>query len=218
MNFFAWPKHFNYYYSIIWRGCFFQVPLNDHVNCPPLVRQKFERREFQFTTIGGCLYQLYWTIFGYSRLVFASKVYPYWTIHTLVGSILFILFNFLAVVVLLNVLVGMITKTLDSIEANIDTEWKFSRSGIYADFISEESRVPSPFNIFPSVRMALKMLNKLIRLLHGSNALAFATNPEYKAKMRKRQLGMWQWITSLSWTDNYILTWVDLSLISIDAL
>ncbi|XP_075264242.1 uncharacterized protein LOC142356166 [Convolutriloba macropyga] len=161
---------------------------NDSIACPLLVRQKYERHEFQFTTLGGCLYQLYWTIFGYSSLVFASKVYPYWTIHTLVGSILFVLFNFLAVVVLLNVLVGMITKTLDSIEENIDTEWKFSRSGIYADFISDDSRLPSPFNVFPSVRKLLRLLNKLDSMCFNLKWLNYAADPEYRVKVRKKKV------------------------------
>ncbi|XP_075250188.1 short transient receptor potential channel 4-like [Convolutriloba macropyga] len=129
--------------------------------CPFYLRKRYQQEEFQFQTIGGCLYQLYWTLFGYSDIVFASKVYRHWTLHTLVGSCLFIMFNFLAVVVLLNVLIGMITKVLDKIEDNIDVEWKYARSSIYAQFINDSYCLPPPFNIVPTMHHLLKLLAKI---------------------------------------------------------
>ena len=83
----------------------------------------------------------------------------------------------------------MITKTLDSIEENIDTEWKFSRSGIYADFISDDSRLPSPFNVFPSVRKLLRLLNKLDSMCFNLKWLNYAADPEYRVKVRKKKVG-----------------------------
>ena len=158
-----------------------------HKNCPDFINQKVKKDEFQFTTMGGCLYQLYWTLFGYSDIVFASKVYKDWTLHTFVGSILFILFNFVAVVVLLNVLIGMITKTLDNIEENIDTEWKFARSNIYAEYIGENSSLPSPFNIFPSLRKMMLLFAKLWELCTGSDKMLHYAKPNLRAEQKKRQ-------------------------------
>ena len=132
--------------------------------CPQYLHKRYRQDEFQFQTIGGCLNQLYWTLFGYSDVVFASKVYRDWTLHTLVGSCLFIVFNFLAVVVLLNVLVGMITKVLDNIEDNIDVEWKFARSSIYAQFIGDSYCLPPPFNIIPSVSTILWLFAKFYKM------------------------------------------------------
>ena len=158
-----------------------------YTKCPDLIWNRVKKGEFQFTTLGGCLYQLYWTLFGYSDIVFASKVYANWTLHTFVGSILFILFNFVAVVVLLNVLIGMITKTLDNIEENIDTEWKFARSNIYAEYISDSDCLPAPFNIFPSLRKILLGLAKLWHACYKSEKLLFYAKPGLKDVKRRRQ-------------------------------
>ncbi|XP_075242690.1 short transient receptor potential channel 7-like [Convolutriloba macropyga] len=158
--------------------------------CPIYVRKRYEKDEFQFQTLGGCLYQLYWTLFGYSNIVFASKVYQHWTLHTLVGSCLFIMFNFLAVVVLLNVLIGMITKVLDNIEANIDVEWKFARSSIYAEFINDSYCLPPPFNIVPSTQQFLNILaiiSKVCSIKSPKHKLIVHYAKPYKMENLKRK-------------------------------
>lgn len=38
-----------------------------------------------------------------------------------------------------------------------DTEWKFSRSQLYMDFIKEEAILPVPFNLFPMPYSITKM-------------------------------------------------------------
>ncbi len=52
------------------------------------------------------MYQLYWTIFGYSNTSYLDKLFDYWTLNELICSALFISYNFLSVVILLNVLIG----------------------------------------------------------------------------------------------------------------
>ena len=155
--------------------------------CPQYLHKRYRQDEFQFQTIGGCLNQLYWTLFGYSDVVFASKVYRDWTLHTLVGSCLFIVFNFLAVVVLLNVLIGMITKVLDNIEDNIDVEWKFARSSIYAQFIGDSYCLPPPFNIIPSVSLIMWIFAKLYTLCLGDDKWVNIAKPYKLENLLRKQ-------------------------------
>ena len=159
---------------------------NTNDKCPGYLKKRYTQEEFQFQTIGGCLYQLYWTLFGYSDIVFASKVYRDWTLHTLVGSCLFIMFNFLAVVVLLNVLIGMITKVLDNIEDNIDVEWKFARSSIYAQFINDSYCLPPPFNIMPTTQHALQIIAKICACCFSNDKWLYYAKP-YKLENLNRK-------------------------------
>ncbi|XP_063720097.1 short transient receptor potential channel 4-like [Symsagittifera roscoffensis] len=176
--------------AVIWRflylaslTCKVEDPV---VPCDDELANRVSGTEFPFLTLFGCMYQLYWTIFGYSSIAYLDKIFDSWTLNELVSAALFIAYNFIAVVILLNVLIGMITKTLDNIESNIDIEWKFVRSQIYSRFIEAEECAPPPFNIFPTVRKLIKWSALFLYRVTKNQKYLIWAKPKQEAILKQR--------------------------------
>lgn len=54
-----------------------------------------------------------------------------------VGYIIYGAFNIANVIVLLNMLIAMMSKSYETIEEHADVEWKFARSKLYMEYIKE---------------------------------------------------------------------------------
>ncbi|XP_050397743.2 short transient receptor potential channel 7 isoform X2 [Patella vulgata] len=67
-----------------------------------------------------------------------------------VGYWLYGAYNVAIVIVLLNMLIAMMTRSFEIIQEMADTEWKFARSKMYMEYIKGECTLPVPFNIFPT--------------------------------------------------------------------
>lgn len=70
-----------------------------------------------------------------------------------------------AVIVLVNLLIAMMSDTYQRIQAQSDTEWKFGRAVLIRD-MSRKSGTPSPFNLLTSLFFYIKVLCK-----HGGKDL-----------------------------------------------
>lgn len=54
-----------------------------------------------------------------------------------VGYLIYGAFNIASVIVLLNMLIAMMSKSYETIEEHADVEWKFARSKLYMEYIKE---------------------------------------------------------------------------------
>ena len=84
-----------------------------------------------------------------------------------VGYLIYGTFNIVSVIVLLNMLIAMMSKSYETIEEHADVEWKFARSKLYMEYIKEGKwrsaisstlflnsggTLPVPFNIIPTIQ------------------------------------------------------------------
>ncbi|KAK2575805.1 hypothetical protein KPH14_007189 [Odynerus spinipes] len=67
-----------------------------------------------------------------------------------IGYIAFASFEFISVVVVLNMLIACMTNTFTKVTENVIVEWTFGRTEVYVDFMLMTT-LPPPFNIIPTL-------------------------------------------------------------------
>ncbi|XP_033754245.1 short transient receptor potential channel 3-like [Pecten maximus] len=64
-----------------------------------------------------------------------------------IGYIIYGMYNIAMVIVLLNMLIAMMSRSFENITQDSDSEWKFARSTLYMDYIGGGPALPVPLNI-----------------------------------------------------------------------
>ncbi|KAH9502966.1 Short transient receptor putative channel 6 [Bulinus truncatus] len=75
-----------------------------------------------------------------------------------IGYIIYGGYNVSMVTVLLNMLIAMMTRSFTLIAEDSDREWKFSRSLLYMDYISNGGTLPAPLNIIGAPKALFRMI------------------------------------------------------------
>ncbi|XP_074649844.1 transient-receptor-potential-like protein [Tubulanus polymorphus] len=124
-----------------------------------------------FVDLDSSFVTLFWSLFGLGlrKDIYITpdrsqhqKVYDF---PEKVGETLFIVYHGMAIIVLLNMLIAMMSNSFQSIEDHADREWKFARSKLWMGYFDEGSTLPSPFNIIISPKSVYYMLRAFKRLL-----------------------------------------------------
>ncbi|XP_015588329.1 short transient receptor potential channel 4 [Cephus cinctus] len=68
-----------------------------------------------------------------------------------IGYVAFAGFEFISVVVVLNMLIACMSNTFTKITDNVDVEWTFGRTEVYVDFMAQ-ANLPPPFNLLSTAR------------------------------------------------------------------
>lgn len=76
------------------------------------------------------------------------------------GLLMFGSYSVINVIVLLNLLIAMMSNSYAMIEQHSDTEWKFARTKLWLSYFEDSATLPPPFNIFPSMKMLMKMCGR----------------------------------------------------------
>ncbi|XP_046361820.2 short transient receptor potential channel 3-like [Haliotis rufescens] len=130
---------------------------------PPVTRKAWELRPHNITTKAEKHFGLhnqtfmtvFWATFGQTDNT-AVELGEFQNIFTQnIGYWIFGAYNIAIVIVLLNMLIAMMTRSFDIIQSEADTEWKFARSKLYMEYIKGDCVLPVPFNLFPSLRALL---------------------------------------------------------------
>lgn len=83
---------------------------------------------------------VFWSLFGLAEKE-GVQLEAYGNRFTvLVGYFIYGAFNIASVIVLLNMLIAMMSKSYETIEEHADVEWKFARSKLYMEYIKEGLR------------------------------------------------------------------------------
>ncbi|GAA47719.1 transient-receptor-potential-like protein [Clonorchis sinensis] len=64
----------------------------------------------------------------------------------IVGEILLLIYHAMAIIVLINMLIAMMSNSFQTIQNHADTEWKFARSKLWVGYFDEGSTLPPPLN------------------------------------------------------------------------
>ncbi|XP_052830145.1 short transient receptor potential channel 7 [Octopus bimaculoides] len=132
------------------------VEIRDH-NVKPQAQKFFGNLDNTFRTV-------FWSLFGKGEasVVELDGFSHYFTRN--VGYWIFGAYNISTVIVLLNMLIAMMTRSFECIQTEADTEWKFARSKLYMEYIQEDCTLPVPFNIIPSFKSIFYILRFFYRL------------------------------------------------------
>lgn len=118
--------------------------------------------------MGSTFQTVFWSLFGLAEKggVLLEDYNKRFT--ELIGYLMYGAFNIASVIVLLNMLIAMMSKSYETIEEHADVEWKFARSKLYMEYVKEGNSepffflshslvsfsiggtLPVPFNIIPT--------------------------------------------------------------------
>ncbi|XP_077863792.1 short transient receptor potential channel 4-like, partial [Saccoglossus kowalevskii] len=105
-----------------------------------------------YGSVVDSLTTLFWALFGMAELsTLDIRGADHWFTEN-IGRLLFAAYNVVAIVVLLNVLIAMMSNTYTRIEEDADMQWKFSRSSLWMSFYDESNTLSPPFNYIPTWR------------------------------------------------------------------
>ncbi|XP_055955582.1 short transient receptor potential channel 7-like [Patella vulgata] len=124
----------------------------EHKNIPNMnAKQSFGDVKATFRTV-------FWSLFGRGEpdVVRLGEYNNYVTED--IGYIIYGAYNATSVIVLLNILIAMMTRSFQKIAEDSDAEWKFSRSMLYMEYIGDSPVLPVPFNILLAPRGIFKTL------------------------------------------------------------
>ena len=104
--------------------------------------------ESELGNINNTILILFFALFGEFDLdKFQVETYP--QIETF-GIMIFIIYLIIAVIILINLFIAILSNTYSLIQADSDTEWKYSRALLIMTY-SLYSPIPPPFNIISNI-------------------------------------------------------------------
>ncbi|XP_035231950.1 short transient receptor potential channel 5-like [Stegodyphus dumicola] len=133
----------------------------------------------QFQTLFKTSNNLFWAIFGKGEPHFASihncrnmtsggslvdevmvdENKHYFT--EAIGYGMWGMYHFIACLVLLNMLIGMMAESYQRVQENADMEWKFACSTLWLSVFDGYYLVPPPFNLLPSIQWFMTQYKRL---------------------------------------------------------
>ncbi|CAH8586051.1 unnamed protein product [Schistosoma margrebowiei] len=116
-----------------------------------------------FTNLFEIVQSLYWSAYGLIDLTSFNLEYPH-AFTEFVGKLTFGTYSYIAFIVLLNMLIAMMNNSYEQIVGQVDVEWKFARSKLWISYFGEGCTVPVPFNIIPTPKSFMYMLNTIRNL------------------------------------------------------
>ncbi|XP_037086621.1 transient-receptor-potential-like protein [Pollicipes pollicipes] len=102
-----------------------------------------------FRTIGTSYTTLLWSLFGQIP-VQALDQRRHQTVTHLLGQTLLGAYLIMAVTVMVNMLIAMMSRSFQIVEDHADREWKFARSQLWMSYFEQGSSLPPPFNMVVS--------------------------------------------------------------------
>uniref|UniRef100_A0A8C5FZP9 Short transient receptor potential channel 6-like n=1 Tax=Gouania willdenowi TaxID=441366 RepID=A0A8C5FZP9_GOUWI len=117
-----------------------------------------------FTTLEESFKTLFWAIFGLSEVKSVIINNDHKFIEN-IGYVLYGVYNVTMVIVLLNMLIAMINSSFQEIEDDADVEWKFARAKLWFSYFEVGRTLPVPFNLVPSPKSLLGLVNATKALL-----------------------------------------------------
>ena len=114
---------------------------------------------FPLSTIGSSALHLFWGLFNYFEVTFLTngENSPFIKVFgiAMVGS-----FHIVIILILLNMLIAMMSKSYDKIDENKDIEWKFYQTEIWIRYIRNDFSKPPPMNLLVDLELITNLWKK----------------------------------------------------------
>ena len=133
----------------------------------------------QFTDVVGSLWVTFWALSGSVDYQLINKLYSdNYNVPILVGLLLWIIYCILGVLIFLNILIGLMFKTMETLEGNVDIDYKCDKAQMLIPFIAGGiNPVPPPFNIVPRVAYVILIVDTIrARILKSKKSGSETTN------------------------------------------
>ncbi|CAF0998099.1 unnamed protein product [Adineta ricciae] len=123
------------------------------------LENEIDAEEF-FGTMSATFKTVFWSLFGLAEKEGVQLGYYNNPFTETIGYMIYGAFNIASVIVLLNMLIAMMSKSYETIEEHADVEWKFARSKLYMEYIKEGGTLPVPFNIVPTPKSIGRLFHR----------------------------------------------------------
>ncbi|CAH8570543.1 unnamed protein product [Schistosoma intercalatum] len=140
-----------------------------------------------FTNLFEIVQSLYWSAYGLIDLTSFNLEYPH-AFTEFVGKLTFGTYSYIAFIVLLNMLIAMMNNSYEQIVGQVDVEWKFARSKLWISYFGEGCTVPVPFNIIPTPKSFMYMLNTIKNLFSNCYKKKLHRNDWETIRLRIKQV------------------------------
>jgi hypothetical protein len=87
--------------------------------------------------MGSTFKTVFWSLFGLAEKEGVQLKNYENSFTEITGYVIYGAFNIASVIVLLNMLIAMMSKSYETIEEHADVEWKFARSKLYMEYIKD---------------------------------------------------------------------------------
>ncbi|VDD92164.1 unnamed protein product [Enterobius vermicularis] len=157
-----------------------------HNSCP--------QEQNTFSSIAHSYITLLWSLFSITK-VEDTEVVENHSLTESVGSGMFLTYHMIAIIVLLNMLIAMMSHSFQQINDAADLEWKFHRTKLWMAYFDEGSSLPPPFNLIitpKSIYYFIIFMCNTVRWLFGkynyTNHLKRGTirRPGYSRKVKEK--------------------------------
>ncbi|XP_070556011.1 short transient receptor potential channel 4-like [Ptychodera flava] len=119
--------------------------------------------EQPYKSLLSSLAALFWTVFGMSDIRSLDMTLSDRWFTEVIANVLFALYQVLAVIVLLNILIAMMSNTYQRVADDEDMQWKFCRSLLWLSYYEETASLAPPFNLLPTVASIKRAAKRLCR-------------------------------------------------------
>ncbi|XP_033646603.1 short transient receptor potential channel 4-like isoform X1 [Asterias rubens] len=123
-----------------------------------------------FSTLPETMGTLFWALFGLPDLDILDLRHANHTFTEGVGTGLYAVYHIIAIVVLMNVLIAMMSNTYTRIEEDAEIQWKFSRSKLWMTYFEGRGTIPPPFNVVPTPKTFGYICKWIWDRLHGAQS------------------------------------------------
>ncbi|XP_071173975.1 short transient receptor potential channel 7-like [Mytilus edulis] len=136
---------------------YYPVDVRSQVQFGNLSSNISAKAENHFGIIDKTFITVFWSLFGRGDpdVVELGDFDSYFIQN--VGYVIFGAYNISTVIVLLNMLIAMMSRSFEIIQEEADTEWKFARTKLYMEYIRDDATLPIPFNIVPTPKALLRI-------------------------------------------------------------
>ncbi|GFO25029.1 short transient receptor potential channel 6 [Plakobranchus ocellatus] len=99
---------------------------------------------------------VFWSIYGRGSVQAASLGDYNNTVTEDIGESIDAMYHIVMIIVMLNILIAMMSRSFEMIAEDADAEWKFARSALYMDYMKEGRVLPVPLNVIEVPKVLIR--------------------------------------------------------------
>ncbi|XP_048585309.1 short transient receptor potential channel 3 isoform X2 [Nematostella vectensis] len=120
-----------------------------------------------YSAVKSGFLNLFWSMFGLTELATFDTKDKEFSITKETGMLLFGLFQILVVIIVLNMLIAVMTRSYEEISDNSDLSWKVSRTRMWMNWVDKGNVLPPPLNLIPNSKTLAAVFSLAYRTTLG---------------------------------------------------